>query len=401
MAQSLATMASTHGMMPLYSVGRNGPYHRSMHNQSYPHLDTKSAYSQPDGKPGYAPEWSATYGEDTSPIDDYSFDNSVAYLPACTTPAGSNMCGSSDRWTQPTARQTQSTTSYYPDYDQAYITNGLPYLQNDLRSAVVTEPVSPLNMTSLQLTLPEGPHQRQIEPMEGPITSTRRRLPKPQPNPGHGLHHALDQQQGQRLRSSQTIATPSFSNVTSCVSGSFVKPLLPWAAANENLIDAVNKASTSLAMPPPATPVALLNATDASSDLSPPGTSSADAVNATDDAPKAELSFGTLPFLDPSTMTAPTPPAYSNFRESHDLSALSTALAQKGPSSSLYTFDGSSRRSSCPDNPSSGTLVGGRQYTPLSQPSDPPNLESLTRDAFDSRNVPSYRTSMSNLNNSF
>jgi hypothetical protein len=401
MAQSLATMASTHDMIPLYSVGGHGPYHCSMHSQSYPQLDTKLAYSQLDAKPAYAPEWSAPYSEDTSPIDNYSFDQSAAYLPTPTTPAGSNMYGSSYRWTQPTTRQTQPTTSYYSDYGHSYITNGLPYLQTDLRPVVAPEPVSPLNMTSLQLTLPERPRQRQIQPTEVPITPTRRHLPKPQPKPGHGLHHALDQQQGQRLRSSQTIATPSFSNATpSYASSSFVKPLLPWTAANENLMNAVNEATTS-AMPPPATPVAPLNATDASPELSPPGTSSEGTSNATNDAPTTELNFGTLPFLDPSTMIAPTPPAYSNFRESRDLSASSTELPRSSSSSSLYTFDGSSRRPSYPGDTSSGTLVSGRQYTPLSQPSDPPSLESLRKDSFESRNVPLHRASMSNLNSSF
>jgi hypothetical protein len=400
MAQSLATMASTHDLMPLCSVGGNGPYQRNVQNHSYPQLDTKVAYGQHDAKPAYAQNWSAPYGEDTPPIDNYSFDQSATYLQPPTTLAGSNMYGSSYRWTQPATRQTQPTTSYYPDYSHSYITNGLPYLQTNLRLAVAPEPVSPLNMTSLQLTLPERPCQRQMQPTEVPITPTRRQLPKPQPNPGHGLHHALDQQQGQRLRSSQTIDTPSFSNATPYTSSSFVKPLLSWAIANENLMNAVNEATTS-DMPPPATPVAPLNATDASPGTPPPVPSSADTSSATNDASTTELNFNTLPLLDPSSMTAPTPPAYSNFRESRDLSASSTNLPRDGSSSGLYTFDGSSRWPSCPGDTSSGTLVSGRQYTPLSHPSDQPSLESLTRESFGSRNIPLHRASMSNLNSSF
>lgn len=400
MAQSLATMASAHDTMPLYSVGGTGPYHRSMHNHSFSGLDTKFLYSQLDANPAYAPEWTVSYGEDTSPIDNYSFDQPAAYLPMPTTPSGSNMYGSSHRWNQPTTRQTEHVTSYFSNYGHSYITSGLPYLQADVRAAVAPEPVSPLNMAALHLTLPERPRQRQIQPTEVPLTPTRRRLPKPQPRPGHGLQHALDQQQGQRLRSSQTIATPSFSNTASYASNSFAKPLLPWATANENLTNAVNEATTS-AMPPPTTPIAPLNATNASPDFPPPVTSTADNSDAANDAPSTELHFGTLPFLDTSAMTAPTPPAYSNFRESRDLSSASTEIPRNGSSSSLYTFDGSSRRPSYPGDTSSDTLVSGRQYMPLGQSSDTPSMENLTRKSLDSRNVQLHRASMSDLNSSF
>ncbi|KAF1923696.1 uncharacterized protein M421DRAFT_308077 [Didymella exigua CBS 183.55] len=401
MVQSLASMASAHDMMPNYSAGGNGPYHRSVYSQSYPQLENKFAYSHLDAKPAYAPEWSTSYGDDTSPIDDCSFDQSSAYLPTPTTPAGSNMYGSSYRWTNQTARQHQPTTSYYSDYGHSYITNGLPYLQTDVRPVVAPEPVSPLNMSSLQLTLPERHRQRQTQPTEVAITPTRRRLPKPQPNPGHGLCHALDQQQGQRLRSSQAIATPSFSNATpSYTSSSFAKPLLTWAAANDNLMNAVNETTTT-AMPPPITPLAPMSASDVSPDFSATGISAADIPNSKNTGTTAELNFSTLPFLDSSAMTAPTPPAYSNFRESRDLSASLTELPRNGSSSSLYPFNSSSRRPSYPGDSSSGNLVSGRQYTPLSQPTDAPNMENLTRESFESRNIPLRHASTSNLNSSF
>ncbi|KAJ4402090.1 hypothetical protein N0V91_007451 [Didymella pomorum] len=91
MAQSLATMASTHDLMPLCSAGGNGPYQRNVQNHSYPQLDTKVAYGQHDAKPAYAQNWSAPYGEDTPPIDNYSFDQSATYLQPPTTLAGSNI----------------------------------------------------------------------------------------------------------------------------------------------------------------------------------------------------------------------------------------------------------------------------------------------------------------------
>lgn len=401
MVQSLAGMASAHDMLPHYSVDGEGPYYRSVHSQLYPQLDTKFAYSQLDAKPAYAQQWTAPYGDDTSPIDNYSFDQSSGYLPTPTIPAASNMYGSSYRWAQPTQRQSQPTTSHHSDYGHFFVPNGLPYLQTDVRPIVVTEPVSPLNMSSLQLTLPERPRQRQIQPTEVPITPTRRHLPKPQPNAGHGLHHALDEQQGQRLRSSQTIAAPSFSNVVpSYASGSFAKPLLPWAAANDNLMTAVNETTTT-ELPPPIISEVPINATGAASDFSATGTSAPDVASSTNTARTAELNFGNSSFLDPPTMNVPPLPAYSNFRESRDLSALSPKFPRNGSSSSLYTFDSSSRRPSCPGDSSSSHLVSGRQYAPLSQPTDAPNVENLTRESSESRKDPLHRASTSDLNSSF
>ncbi|KAF2623007.1 hypothetical protein BU25DRAFT_479570 [Macroventuria anomochaeta] len=402
MVQSLADMASAHDMMPLYSAGGNGPYNRSMQSHPYPQLDTKYAYPRLDTKPAYTSEWTGPYGEDTSPIDTYSFDQSPTYLPGPTTPAGSNMCGPSYRWTHTPTRSRQPTTSYYSDYGHSYISNSLPYLQTDMSPSAATEPISPLNMSSLQLTLPERPRQRQLQPTEVPLTP-RRRLPAPQPNPNHGLHHALDQQQGQRLRSSQTIATPSFSNVTQSYTNteSFAKPLMPWSASNENLMNAVNESTTG-AMAPPVTVPAPTNATDTSPAFFPTGTSADVISSTTDTAPSNELNFGTLPLLDPSTMTAPTPPAYSNFRESRDLSASTTTpISRNNSSSSLYTFDGASRRPSFAGDGPSGNLVSGHRYTPLSQPTDTPNMENLTRESFETRNIPLHRALTSDLNSSF
>ena len=62
MAQSLANMASSQDMMPLYSVGGSGPYHRSMQSQQCPQLDMKFIYPQLDTKPSYASDWAAPYG---------------------------------------------------------------------------------------------------------------------------------------------------------------------------------------------------------------------------------------------------------------------------------------------------------------------------------------------------
>lgn len=400
MAQSLASMATAHDVNPLYSSAGNDPYHRSMHGQSYPQLDHKLVYSQIDAKPSYSADWVAAYGEDTSPLNKCSFNQPTTYLPRSTAPAGSTMYGASYRWQNSNSRHNQPRTSYYSDYGHSYITHGLPYLQTDVRTPIGPEPVSPLNMSSLQLTLPERPCQRQIQPTEVPVTPTRRHLPKPQPKPGHGLHHALDQQQGQRLRSSQTIATPSISNAASSyASNSFAKPLMPWTTADENLLIVANEPTTT--MPPPSTLVAPALATDTS--LQSPSTSApgTDASKSSTTASTGELTFHTFPYLDPSSVASPTPPAYSNFRDSCNLSVSSTELQRNGFSSSLYTLDDASRSPSYPGGSSSANLVSGHRYTPLSQPTNTPTMENLTRESFEPRNIPLHRASTSNLNSSF
>ena len=402
MAQSLASLATPQDMMPLYSIGGPGPHHRSIHNQQYPQLETKFAYPELDAKSAYASDWTTPYGEDTSLIDNYSFEQSPTYLPGPTQATGANAYSPHYRWTHPAARSSQPMTSYHSDYGHSYISTGLPYLDTNVRSTPAAEPISPLNMSSLQLTLPERPRQRQLQPTGVPITP-RRRLPAPQPNPGHGLHHALDQQQGQRLRSTQTIATPSFSNATPSytTTGLFAKPLLPWTAANENLMNAVNEAA-SATMQPPSTVPAATNTADTSPTFLPTTTSADNTSSSTDTVPRTALNFGTLPLLDPSIpLTVPTPPAYSNFRESRDLSASETQLSRNGSSSSLYTYDGTSRRPSYAGENTSSSLVSGHRYTPLSQPTDAPPMRNLTQESFETHDVPAHRASTSNLNASF
>ncbi|KAF9692077.1 hypothetical protein EKO04_009903 [Ascochyta lentis] len=395
MAQSLVNMTSAQDMISLYSNGGNSPYHRTMQSQQYPQLEYKSRYPQLiDTKPTYASEWSIPYGEDTSPIESYSLDQSSAYPPAPVT-AGSNADSSTYRWTHPTARSVQPTTNYYSDYGNSYIPNGMSYLQSDFQSPAANEPVSPLNMSSLQLTLPERPRQRQLRPTEIPL-APRRRLPAPQPHPSHGLHHALDQQQGQRLRSSQTIATPSYSNVAPSLASppSFTKPLLPWTTANENLMNVANETVTAAIVSPATTLTPTSTADTSPSFLST--TSAENTATSTGSASSTELSFNTSLLLDPSTMDTPTPPTYSNFRESRDLSESSaTQLPRNNSATSLYTYDNAARRPFFPGKKSSGNLVSGHSYTPLSQTNHVPIMENITPGSFE------RRSSSSNLASSF
>lgn len=402
MVQSLASIASGHDLMPPYSNTGTGPYHRTLQNLPYPQLETKFSYPQVDAKPAYGSEWTAVYGDETSPIDNYSFDSSSTYLTSPPTPAGSNLCGLSYRCTPQFTSARQATTSYNSDYGHSYISSSLPYLQTDIPPAATTEPTSPLNMSSLQLTLPDRPRQRQVQPTE--ISSaTRRQLPAPQPKPGHGLHHALDHQQDQRLRSSQTAGTPLYSSSTSSYAnaGSFARPLLPWTAANENLMNVVNEAA-STAMPS-TLPRVSVTASNSSPPFFPAGSSPNDTPSTTSTTSPNELNFGTLPLLDPSTMTAPTPPSYSNFRESRDIpvSMTATRLPRHNSSSSLYTFDSVSRQPSFPGTSSTSNLISGHRYTPLNQSTDTSSVDTFSKESFESRSVPLHRASTSNLSSNF
>jgi hypothetical protein len=139
---TLANMSSdntNNNMMPLYSVRGSGPYYRNM--QSHP-------YERLDAKPTYGTVWLAPCEEDTSPTENYSFDQSASYMPTPPQPAGSNTYSLPYRSTQPTVRTHTAAANYYSDYGQPYTTNGLPYLQTDLRSDAHIGPISPLNFPS-------------------------------------------------------------------------------------------------------------------------------------------------------------------------------------------------------------------------------------------------------------
>ena len=113
------------------------------------------------------------------------------------------------------------------------------------------------------------------------------------------------------------------------------------------------------------------------------------------------LDFGVIPTFDPYTTTIPASPAYSNLRESRDLSSSSpmTQLPRNNSTSSLYSYDSVSRRPSLPGDRSSSNLISGHSYTPLGQSSGATRMENLTKESFESRSLPLHRASTSNLNN--
>ncbi|KAF3002555.1 hypothetical protein E8E13_007737 [Curvularia kusanoi] len=393
MANSLVSMASAHNLLPIYTTGGHGPYYRTAQSQSYAQVDTKLTCPQLDARSGYIPNWLAPCEENTSPVENYCFDQPSSYLRAPAVSGGSDMFNPSYRCTQPTLRTGTATATYYSDYGQPCTPNGLTYLQSDLQPAAPNGLVSSLDMSSLQFSLPERPRQRQQQPTEVPPTP-RRRLPAPQPKPGYGLHHALDQQQDQRLRSSQTGAASAFCSFTPMYAGTeaHVKPQLPWAASSGDLTSTVNKVSTA-AMPPPSTLQRPTTAARKSPTFFSSGTINDDLPVTTEGVVQSSaLSFSTMPLLDPLATTAPTPPAYSNFRESRESQAATptSQITRNDSATSLYTFN----------DGSSGSLVSGRRYTPLSHLVDSSSMDNLTG-SFQAQSQPMRRASESDFSTSF
>jgi hypothetical protein len=341
-------------------------------------------YSRPmTAQPHQFPQsWTIPYNEDTSPVDTYTLEQSGAYLP---NPA---MYGSSNRWTHPTTKSLHHGQGAYYDPDSSYSAHGLPYIHtNNTRSATTNEALSPLNMSSLQLTLPERPHPRQYYDSAAP----QRQLPIPQPSPAQTSRNVVDQMQDQRLRSGQAMGPSSVNS-----GGTFAKPLLPWSLDSDNPLNVSQATSAEGAAMLPATTDGNMSYLAA--------TSSADDAITTSTAP-ASLNFSTSALLDAMSPSAPVS-TYSNFRESRRPEISAAHMVRQSSQSNLYSFNSDSsgkRHSHGSESSNDATLVSGHRYTPLahSQPQASPHLESLQREVFETRNNPLHRASMSNLNSSF
>jgi hypothetical protein len=378
MTHSLTGMANANGMMPIYPAAAHNPmYSRPMTAQphQFPQLETK---------PMCHSAWTLPYSEDTSPVDSYTLEQPGAYLP---NPA---MYGSSNRWTHPTTKSLHhghGQGAYY-DPDSSYSAHSLPYLHsNNIRSTTASEALSPLNMSSLQLTLPERPHPRQYHDSAAP----QRQLPIPQPSPAQTSRNVVDQMQDQRLRSGQAMGPSSVNS-----GATFAKPLLPWSLDSDNAMNMSQGTSAEGSTLLPTTTDGNMNYLAA--------TSSTDDTNVTSTA-AIQLNFSTSSLLDAMNPSAPAS-TYSNFRESRRTDSSSALMARQSSQSNLYSFnpDNTGKRHSLGGEGSSeGTLVSGHRYTPLahSQSQASPHLESLQRESFENRNNPLHRVSMSNLNSSF
>jgi hypothetical protein len=386
MAHSLTGLAnSNNGMMPTYPAATNNQmYARPMTNHTYPQLDTKSLYSS---------GWSVPYSEDTSPIDTYGLEQTAAYLPN-STPMTTNggMYGPSCRWTHPSSKPLHQGSNAYYNQDGSYSNHGLPYMQSDnLRNPVTSEALSPLNMSSLSLTLPARPHPRQYNMTDG--TAVQRQLPMPLPSPAQASRNVVDQLQNQRLRSGQA-ATASSAGASA--GAMFAKSTLPWGTDVDGTAAANATTSSGAPSQMPTTSEGTLNYLTATS---LPGDASSAAT-----ASQLQLNFSSSSLLD--GLSAPAPATtYSTFREHRPQGAASTHLNRHSSQTSLYAYnsDNGQKRNSLGDS-NNCTLVNGQRYTPLphqQQQQASSSVESLQRESFENRTVPLHRSSMGNLNSSF
>jgi hypothetical protein len=196
----------------------NTPYSR----QQYPQLDTK---------PSYPSAWTEPYSEDTSPIENYGINQAAAYLsnplsnPASMSSA--SMYPPSYRWTSPNPKPLQHGTNSCFNQNSSFPTHGLPYEVSSSRLNTSSKALSPLNMGSMQMALPERPHPRQLQHSDASVP--RRQLPIPQPSPAQTSRNVVDQLQDARLRSAQASTIDS--------RASFAKPVLSWNVDVENQIN--------------------------------------------------------------------------------------------------------------------------------------------------------------------
>lgn len=365
-------MANSTGMVPLYSMPANEPtYARPASSQIYPPADTK---------PMYPSTWTVPYTEDTSPVETYGLEQQASFLPNNVSVPHSNFYDSSYRWTYPSGRPLQQANNAYYDQDPYVGMHGLPYTPNKHRVAVPSEPLSPMNMSSLEMTLPSRPHRRYRAP-----DAVARQLPFPQPNPAQTSRNAVDNLQDQRLRSIHGGST------------SFMRPLQPWNPNNDALVNSTTTSSISTSAPAPV-------ATDGALEMLATTAIEGDA-GTTGASTSPELNFSTSTLLE--AMTAPVPSSkYSNFRENRSQGRTTGQITRQDSHTSLYsynTFNSMNRNALGDESPDDCKLVNGRQYVPLAhqpmQGSSTP--ESLQRDSFQTRNGLIQRASTRSLNTSF
>jgi hypothetical protein len=376
-AQSLTGMAQSSGVMPIYPETPNSPTYSRMASSHYPQLDTK---------PIFPSTWNVPYSGDTSPVENYGLDQSAGYSSDPVAMTHPNMYTASCRWTYPPSRPYPPATSMYYDQQSAYSTHGLPYTTpSNVQSTAMNEPTSPMNMSSLQLTLPERPRYRMPE-----VAAPRRHLPAPQPNPTQISRNALDNLQDQRLRSGQA-NTSSMST-----GGAFMKPP-SWSSSSGTQVSVPSTTTIDASLNMPTTADGALNflATAAIGvDANTVGTT-----------PQFELNFTSSPLIDGITAAVPTAP-YSNFRASRSYRQSSTQVTRHDSHTNLYSLapnKPTKRDSLHEDDFEDCKLVNGRQYTPLThlQPQTSSAPESLQRESFENRNVPLHRSSLGNLNATF
>lgn len=342
----------------------------------------------------YHSPWTIPYTEETAPVDTYGLDQPPAYQPNPTPMTNTNMYDTSYRWSHPIAKSFLRNANAYYDQDSSYATHNLPYIHTNVRSPATHDELSPLNMSSLHLSLPEKPHPRQLSD----ATAPRRQLPIPFPSSAQTTRNVVDQMQDQRLRSAQVMS------VTSTAAGSFVKPTLIWGIEGDNQL-AVNVSSeatsSNVAAQIPAI-APMHSTTDSTLDFFPPTTSEND--NATLGASsQLQLNFSASSLLEAMNTPASTT-TYSNFRECR-VPASSTQITRQSSQTNMYSFNSDSvpNRNSFSGEASTPNLcTNNSKYMPLSQqPQRTPSIDIVHLSSLDSDHVPLQRASMSNLSGSY
>ncbi|CAI6339773.1 unnamed protein product [Periconia digitata] len=357
-------------MMQMYGGVREGVY------QQPPH-------SQLEARPLYAPTWDVPFAGNTSPVETYGLESPATYLPHQQAGSTSDSYANSYRWSE---RSRPAPVNAYAEHDSipAFSTTGLslPYPAANLRNvAASSEALSPLNMGSLQLSLPDRtlPERQSTE-----SNATQRQLPIPQPSPAQKTRNIVDQLQDQRLRS---IQGPPDSNASG---NGFTQPPLMY----HNDGDIPSTSSTESSIGAASVPCS------GGSGMSFVSSGPIDDITATTMGTQHQLNFSTSNLLD-GMPTATAPTAYSNFRNYNlSLSNDSKPVVRKSSPTNVYSYsvNESSRHRRGGDS-NDGTLVSGHRYTPLtpSQPRHRASLEdTMRRSSHDT--LSSERTTLTSLN---
>ncbi len=361
--------------MPLYSTNYS-LYHQPSSIQHYQMLDTK---------PVYHSTWSVPYPDESSPVENYSLDQSATFLPQPETMTASQMCESVCAWNVHTMKNLNDDASVCFDPEPCCPTHELlPSVQS--LHIETPETSSPLNMSSLQITLPERPHGRKLN-LPGAVPeagTTQRQLPVPQPSHAQSSRNVVDELQDRRLRS-----IPGAS--IRYTQDPFLTPKVPLRAYREYQTSASEltrgESQANVVAPIPISGNAISYLTAAAS--------IANEAKLADTASQPDFKFNTSSLLDPVTPPTLVNP-YSNFRESSHQASFATQLTRHSSHPDLYSLNNETlvkRDSMYSESFNEGRLSDGHSYTPIKH-SSPPQISTadrLRRGSFELQSSPSTR----------
>ncbi|KAF2494177.1 hypothetical protein BU16DRAFT_66826 [Lophium mytilinum] len=371
--------SNQNGMIPIYSAS-SPTCQRVYPSTQYPSVNTKTAYSQP---------WSSSPFTDDSPVESYGLTNSACLMGPGPMSSVYTAPESSLRWSQMPHKSMPNGTGVYLDQDNpatTYAGNSLPYLTTPIRPAVTTECFSPLNMTSLNSTLP--------------VALTDRQLPIPQQTTRSLPTALVDQIPTRLLPAAQgtTITTTVSSN------GTYTKAAMPWSTeggrASGRPSSIASSSSGDMTSPNP-----LKTYMSAVSAPEPGFGYHVAETNSPEPSPIStapSMSYSSTSSSD-STMPATSLGSGYSLMRQQTLPVCSSgemALSRQDSCPNLYTFgvEQSSKRNSLGEAAATeGTLVNGQRYSPLSQPQHATSMESLRRDSFEHGTNLSHRGSVSGL----